>query len=42
MKLDTDFVTTTIELAPDYEGEVLATLITQKRHLLDTKSTTTT
>ncbi len=38
MKLDTDFVTTTIELAPDYEGEVVATLIASRLNTGSRKS----
>jgi hypothetical protein len=33
MNIDKDFTFQTIKLAPDYEGEVIATLISSNRNL---------
>jgi len=38
MNLNTDFISTKIELDPDYEGEVIATLISSKLNKGDRKS----
>jgi hypothetical protein len=35
MNIDKDFTFQTIKLAPDYEGEVIATLISSNRNLGD-------
>jgi hypothetical protein len=38
MNIDKDFTFQTIKLAPDYEGEVIATLISSNRNLGDRRS----